>query len=522
MKRLLTVLCFLLLWAAASAAAAEVSVSLTPENPRVGDYVDVRVTADRDNPQDVAYALYFGEEQTKVYAGKGVQRYTVSFRPRQEGAYTLLVTVTYGKNDRETAEITVPVSGEAPAREGPDVLYSQKDGWWKKKKYSSTELQTSGCAIFAMSHALQRMGLTGEEVTPERLAKTHVYYREGEGTWNEGLVRYAAADFDFTTQKELITSPNEVAACLRRGDFFSFSIVDRHIALADGISEDGTKVHIVDSAPGATFERIRFEGKIFFQNEDGSFTAAATADDLPGIRWFFETNEFGGMEYWMDLEYCASRGMRLIRMPWLKADLGDGLKSVTVEYAGAAVTKVKRDKESVRVATKDLQISLNGGGAPSVALVTAKKGTSLTDAEGKKIAGKKTVPRQNMVLVLAEGEDSVYVWWDDAFGYLSKEDLTVLPAEEGKLRTGLIAMNGYANGGSQVTVHLSADKKSTGLALWKTGTPIAAIEQQDSWWLVEGKGLRGWVHEKYILWDEAEDPEEPAAGQTENPPEEKE
>ena len=57
MKRFTAVLCFLLLLAAASFALGEISVVLDPENPRVGDYVEVKVIPDRENPQEVSYML---------------------------------------------------------------------------------------------------------------------------------------------------------------------------------------------------------------------------------------------------------------------------------------------------------------------------------------------------------------------------------------------------------------------------------------------------------------------------------
>ncbi len=508
MKQILAALCLLLLLTVIPAALGEPSVTVDPENPRVGDYVEVTVAPDRENPESVSYALFYGSEREKVFSGKGVQHYDVWCRPRKEGVYTLQITVAYDKKDRETTEIPIRVSGFAPEQEGPDVVYSQKDGWWKKKRYSSSELQTAGCAIFAMSHALQRMGFSGEEVLPEKLAKTYVYYREGEGTWNEGLVRYAAVDYDFTTQKELLTSSREIAACLRRGDRFSFSIVDRHIALADGISEDGTKVHIVDSAPGATYERIRFEGKIFVRNEDGTFTEAAVPEDHPGVRWFFETQEYGGLEYWMDLEYCANRGMRLIRTPWLKADPGDGTIGVEPEYVGALISRVAHDKNAWRLPTRDLQVTGVEPGQVQVAIVTNKKGTLLKDIDGKQIPKKSRIKRNTMVLLLGGGtEDLLYAWWENAFGYLTRADVEVLPAASGEIRTGILAKNGNTSGALQITVHLNPDAKSTGLAVWKTGTPVAVVEKQDAFYLMEGKGMRGWVHEKYFLPDQEEETE---------------
>ena len=228
MKRLWAVLCFLLLLTAVSAALGEASVTVEPECPRVGDYVEVTVTPDRENPDSVSYALFYGPDMEKVFSGKGVQRYSAWCRFRKEGVYTLQITVAYGK-EKETVPVEIHVSGEAPAQEGADVIYSQKDGWWKKKKYASTELQTSGCAIFTMSHLLQRMGYTSEDVTPEELAKHYVFYRSGEGTWNEGLVNKCGEVYDFLSQKELLTSTKEIIAALRRGDYFSFSIEHEEI-----------------------------------------------------------------------------------------------------------------------------------------------------------------------------------------------------------------------------------------------------------------------------------------------------
>lgn len=504
MKRLIPLFLLLLLLAGCGCAAAEVEISFTPEHPRAGDYVDVTVTPGRADPQGVVYTLTCDGEE--VFSGKAVEHYAVSFRPRQEGTWALSAEVTWGKDDSEKAEIAVPVSGIAPPQEDPDVVYSQKDGWWYKKKYSGKrDLQKAGCAIFALSHALQRMGISDESVTPEQLAKTYSYfYVEGRGTYNAGLIGKAAQDYDFLTVKDLITSPAEIADSLRRGDLLSFSIVDGHIALADGISEDGTKVRIVDSAPGATYERIRKPESIFVRTEDGTFKEAPLPESHPGIRWFFETQEYGGMIYWMDIDYCAERGMRLIRQQWLKAETDEGLKGVSVEYAGALVTKVVRDGKSWRVPTASLVVSGRAPHAPRVALVTAKKGTWLLGGDGKRISGKQSIKRSSMVLLLSDEADSWYAWYDGDFGYLDPEDVTVLPEAPETFETGIIVMNGNSSGALQVTVHLNPDKKSTGLAVWKTGTPVAVVEKQDSYLLMEAKGRRGWVHEKYFQPDEKE------------------
>ena len=513
MKRLWMLLVFLVLLAACSAAAAEMKITCTPENPRVGDYVDVTVVPDRDGYQEITWELLYDGEKSITYkpvnnSKETKLRLNASFRPRKECTCTLRVTAVYSRKDKEISEITIPVSGFAPGQEGPEVIYSQKDGWWYKKWYSKAngrDLQKSACAIFTLSHALQRMGYTDESVLPEALGKTYSYfYRPGEGTNNSGLIAKAAEVYDFTTQKDLMRSVKEITASLKQGDLLTFSIVDGHIALGDALSEDGTKVHIVDSAPGATFERIRKKGSIFFRNADGTFTQTDNPDEIPGSRWFFETHEYGGMEYWMSIDYCALRGMRMIRKPWLKADPGTGAVGVTVEYAGAMMSKVIRGEESWRVPTRDLILTGSEPHAPKVAIVTAKKGTALKDGAGKAIPGHKGIRPNALVLVLEAGEDSVYAWWDNTFGYLTPADITLLDAEPEGFATGVIAMNGNTSGTRTVAVHRNPKANSDKLDSWKTGTPVCVAEKKGDFYLLEAKGFRGWVHAKYVILDQPE------------------
>ena len=56
-------LLFLLLVLGLSAASAEVRVEFSPDAPRVGDYVDITVTGDREGATAVRYALSLGEEE---------------------------------------------------------------------------------------------------------------------------------------------------------------------------------------------------------------------------------------------------------------------------------------------------------------------------------------------------------------------------------------------------------------------------------------------------------------------------
>ena len=502
----------LLLTLLGASAVAESKITFSPENPKMGEYVDITVRPDREGVIAVRYELstpggviYKDKDKSKNNK-KETAHLNVAFRPRQEAKYTLTATIVYGKKDEETVSVTIPVSGSVPVQEGADVLYSQKDGWWHEKMYSKKHhrsLEKAGCAIFTLSHALQRMGISGEEVLPDKLAAKYAsMYIEGRGTDNERLLSTAGQDFGFQTHTDLIETEKELKTWFLQGCRFSFSIVIGHIALADGLSEDGTKVHIVDSAPGATWERIK-KASLYIQKEDGSFAAVKSPEEIPGCRWFFESGEYGGLEYWLDLSYCAKQGMRPVRQAWLTLN---GSPVTDMEYAGALVSKVAvSGGELQRVSTWDLQWTTARADSPQLALVTGKKGASFLDGDGKKKAGvSKPIPYGSMLFVLDISDDQYYVTWKDSFGYISKSAAELLPVSDKDFVTGLVSLNGKTAGTSPVTVRKEPSAKGKSIAEWKPGTPVAVVSQQGDFYLVEAKGLRGWVNKKYLALEGAD------------------
>ena len=495
-------------------ASAEVQVRFSPEAPRVGDYVDISITGAREGATDIRYTLAAGGEEIfktdpKSRDYKPSLHYTASFRPRTEGTYTLTVTLVYGKKDEESAEVTIPVSGTAPVQEGEDVVYSQKDGWWHNVVYSQKHhrsLEKSGCAIFSLSHVLQRLGYSGDEVMPDALAAANSrFYINERGTDNPGLINNAAQDYHFVTQDDLIETGPGIVTCLRRGDLLSFSIVLGHIAMADGISEDGTLVHVVDSAVSATYERkdrFKTKGHIFYQKEDGSFVEAVTADELPGIRWFFETGEYGGATYWLDLPYCAKQGMRLIRKPWLTYPGGNDERIITLDYSGALMSKIFVGEENVRVATHDLQWMTAGADGPQIALVTEKKGSRLLDGDGKTLDRySQRLPAGTMLTVLGVEEKMAYVFWKDIYCYIALKDVKLMPPESGPFTTGVLSANGKTAGTAKITLRSTNSAKSARVADYTIGTPVAVVAENDDQLLVEAKGRRGWIQKKYYTPD---------------------
>lgn len=206
-----------------------------------------------------------------------------------------------------------PATAVAPPQQTHEfVLYSQSSGWWQDKPYGSTNLQQSGCAIFALSHALQCLGYSGDAIAPEQLAAAYANALREGGTVNSYLVGHAANDLGFKTRYDLYDSLPTICAKLDEGAVFSFAVVSGHIAMVSEKSADGTMLHIIDSAPSATWERIQ-NAQLYIQTADGGFAPIASLAELPGIRYYIETGCFGGADYWLEANYVARRGVRLIQ-----------------------------------------------------------------------------------------------------------------------------------------------------------------------------------------------------------------
>lgn len=212
-------------------------------------------------------------------------------------------------------EVSIPAAAATtpPWQEETFALYSQSSGYWQNKAYGSTNLQQSGCAIFALSHALQCLGFQGEEINPEALAARYAgALREG-GTVNSYLVGHAADDRGFKTRYDLYDNLSDIRSKLSEGAVFSFAVVNGHIAMVAGQNEDGTMFRIIDSAPSATFERIQ-NAKMYIQAEDGSFVPLESLGDVEGLRYYIETGCYGGTDYWLEADYVTRRGVRLIQL----------------------------------------------------------------------------------------------------------------------------------------------------------------------------------------------------------------
>ena len=281
----------------------EIMLELSADTLPVGGVLDIAVSAWTEYQ-----CQYLLEGPASAETAPG-QHFSAAWRPKQAGEYTLTVSVTDEDGFSAARSRTITVQ---PGIAAPAPVYSQKDGWWRGVAYRDSNLDKSGCAIFTLSHALSRMGMEGDSLLPENLAKTFALCLTPDGTNNERLIREAAAAYGFKTKSGLISNAKQIANYLRNGSMFSFSIARGHIALAAGISEDGAMVRVIDSAPLATFDRI-VNDSLYYQTRSGGFRAAVRMEDLPGARWYLDTDDYGGLEYWLRLSYVVKRGVRLIQ-----------------------------------------------------------------------------------------------------------------------------------------------------------------------------------------------------------------
>lgn len=296
----------LLLCLMTGAASAETKVTLSPETPRAGEKVILEISHGRTDT--FSYVLMSGVRT--LGSADDVTESRLGFVPEEEGDYLLRVIPSGYEEDAVYFTFTVL---PAPAQETPRfILYGQKDGHWTYTAYGNSTLEISGCSIFTLNHALQRLGYSGEEISPAALAERYGSYLGAAGTRNGALIARAARDFGFTTKDILYTTHRAIREKMEQGAVFSFGIVDHHIALADGLSEDGTMCHIVDSAPSSTFRHITGATPSVYDERTGTYRPADKPTDIPGVCYCLETGDYDGAEYWLPLSYVARRGLRLI------------------------------------------------------------------------------------------------------------------------------------------------------------------------------------------------------------------
>ena len=284
----------------------ELELTLEAENTVLCEKEPLLLRAGMKNAVSYEYRVLREGELLLTY-GPTEQEQTY-YLPREKGNYLVSVTARDITGQAVTQEL--PFSVTAKPRQG-FLLFSQQDQSWDTVPYKDSTLGHSGCAVFSLSHALQLMGKTGEEILPARLAERYARCLTPDGTDTARLLRESGADLGFSTRKTPYTNEDEIARLLRQGAFFTISVARGHIALVRSLSPDGMHVRVIDSAPSATFERL--SGTCLYnESRGGDLYPLEKAEEAPGLYMCMETGRLSAAEYWMDLSYAARRGCRLI------------------------------------------------------------------------------------------------------------------------------------------------------------------------------------------------------------------
>ncbi len=457
-----------------------------------GGVVDLHISG-ADNAT-CTYSVYADGEL--IFTGEPDTHLSASYRPRKPGAYTIQAALQFPDGTEKKLFVSFTVTGEET--DSASVIYSQRDGWWKDKSYRDSDLDKSGCAIFTLSHALYRMGLMDESTFPAQLGKTYASCLITGGTSVVRLINQAAEDFGFQTRSDLIESKNEIKRQFQDGAMFSFAIVFGHIALATDLTSDGKKVEVVDSAPGVTFERIK--GSMYIRDGSGKYEKITDPGQIPGIRYYFETAQFGGASYFLDFSYVAGRGVRLIK-PYQVIWHEDGT-DVPVELLkfGTMFCEVtKTGKKTHVVPTADIQWRARTQ-EKTAALITGTKAVPLKDAGGNKL---KTVPGRTVLPVLEIGEKQLKVRYDTVTGYIDSKGTELIPLSFLQVKTGFLSLNGSVSGRAKIKVRQTPGGKL--LDEYPTGTEIAIFGEKDDAYEIEAEGRRGFVQKDYVTFEEQEE-----------------
>ena len=452
---------------------------------RVGDVVDLQIADETD--VTCIYTVFLNGQ--KIYQSKEADTHLkVSYRPREAGNYEIRADLTY--QNGETRQLTAAFAVE-PGPEQTGGPYSQRDGWWKDKAYRNSNLDAAGCAIFTLSHALHRMGIEGEDSEPAPLAVKYALCLVKGGTSNVWLIREAAEQFTFQTQADLLNSKSEIIREFRDGAMFSFSIVLGHIALAADLTDDGKMVEIVDSAPGVTLERIK-KANMYYRNEKGEYVAFTDLSQVPGARYYLETQQWGGLTYYLDLDYVVRRGVRLIKPYWLRLEEnGESLPADLVQFGSVQSTITVNKKERL-VPTSSL-VWRSSTQTPMAACVSGTKAVNLTDSAGKK---SKSIPARTVLPVLGILEDQVQVRYDDIVGYVAKKNVEVFELSDVTGTPGVLSLNGKTGGKAQIRVRYKDGGKL--MDNIRIGTPVVVLSETKESYEVEVDGRRGYVQKEFV------------------------
>ena len=204
------------------------------------------------------------------------------------------------------------------------AIYSQ-DSAWEGISYSGSTLTEYGCGLFTVHHAMQWVGIDPVP-SPAAMAETDrkrgFYSNEASYfTRSAGVHGYFAEDL-WKSCYDADTFRNSLTEVFARGGAVTLHVsginrwsvngrINGHYFLGVGISDDGDKVHIVDSSAGTTLGVVRdttynaycHDGSAFIPLDKGW----GVDETIRAVSFGRKSAYASGCEYWVDIGFIQQK-----------------------------------------------------------------------------------------------------------------------------------------------------------------------------------------------------------------------
>lgn len=200
------------------------------------------------------------------------------------------------------------------------TIYNQ-DSAWAGISYSGGTLEGCGCGLFSLNHAMQWVGINPVP-SPSSMAETdrnRVFYSNQASYFSgsTGVYGYTATDI-WNYCYDLDSFRARLIEAFSQGSAVTLHVAGPnswadgqhsggHYCLGIGISNDGSKVHIVDSSSGTTLGIIRDSSYNAYYYNGSAFVALnknwGVNDTIRAVSGGSKTAYASGCEYWVDIGF---------------------------------------------------------------------------------------------------------------------------------------------------------------------------------------------------------------------------
>jgi len=187
--------------------------------------------------------------------------------------------------------------------------------------------------------------------------------------------------------------------------------------------------------------------------------------------------------------------------------------TATVTYQGAKAeldilssyeSVIEVNGERLTVLTSELEFASTAKEEERLAVIYAPRtGKATMRAKASQNAKMvKNCKAGRYALVLEKGKNFTKIYYNNAVGYIRTDCLKFYPIAIEPWPEGLLSLNGYTNGLSDINIRNKPEHGSHICDLYQTGTAIRVIEIGDTWTEVEINRVRGYIQTKFLTMED--------------------